>query len=153
MSFKILYETNSFYKGDDVILLISIWHDDDSTGKAIDVTFTIMTSKNVRYINLESEYIELFQPPAVNPSMPGPTPVRFNLGTIQIAAKPIFRVRLGIDKNGKSAPGTHRFVGVADLLWFSTVNSAKVLGSTNLFQFEYTDRPDVGGGGKCRIYF
>ncbi|XP_071961041.1 uncharacterized protein [Antedon mediterranea] len=150
MSFKITYETNSFYKGDDVIILISIWHDDDSTGKAVDVTFTILKSKNVQYIKLESEYTELFQSPAVNPNMPGPSPVRFNLGTIQIAAKPTFRVRLGIDKHGKTAPGTRRFVGVADLLWFSTVNSAKVLACTKSFQFTYSDRPDVGGGDLCR---
>ncbi|XP_071960743.1 uncharacterized protein [Antedon mediterranea] len=150
VSFKIAYESNSFYKGDDIILLITIWHDDNSTGKAVDATFTLLTSKTVQYISLESEYTELIQAPVVNSIMSGPSPVRFDLGTIQIAAKPTFRVRLGIDKTGNSAPGTNRFVGVADLLWFSTVDNVNVLGSTDLFQFEYTDRPDVEGGDLCR---
>ncbi|XP_071941053.1 uncharacterized protein [Antedon mediterranea] len=145
MTFKISYEPNSFYKDDDVIILVTIWHEDDSKGKAVDTTFTLLTSKNVQYISLESEYTELFQPPVVNTSMPGPTPIRFDLGTIQIAAKPTFRVRLRIYKNRTNAPGTHRFVGVADLLWFSTFDNINVLSFTNLFQFKYSDRPDIGG--------
>ncbi|XP_033113989.1 uncharacterized protein LOC117114433 [Anneissia japonica] len=145
MSFKISYLNHSFYKGDEIVLLISIWHDDDSTGKATGVKFTLLTSANIPFVQLESEYTELLQAPEIDSVINGPTNVRIELGTIQIAATPTFRLRLAIDPNSASTAGVHRFVGVADLVWYSAVDNSNLLSFTDIFQFQYSDRPDVSG--------